>query len=315
MRKNSEAIVHLTGGLGNQLFQYAAALSLNPTKILLESSIGKPRRNKEGNPEIASFDLNQSAEIVETINSLNFVASKTAGFLLRTGVSPKKWENNGIVKQLLNTAGELVISVWRRKPLQIIQGKGIGFSPLHQKKSNQYLIGYFQSYIYSDSEGSKIKQIRIENPGRNLLELTKAADNELPLVVHYRFGDYLQEDHFGLPSNQYYKDAIKEIWDMNICRKIWVFSDEIETAKSRFPAEYVKFVRWIENIDDSSAATLEAMRLGKGYVIANSTFSWWGAYLSKNAKAPVIAPTPWFQGIPSPTDMSPPTWKTLNSKD
>ena len=182
MRKKSEVIVHLTGGLGNQLFQYAAAVSLNPTKILLESSIGKPRRNNGGDPEIASFELIQSAKIVETINSLNFIASKVAGFLLRTGVSPKNWENKGIVKQLLRTAGELVISIWRRQPLQIIQGKGIGFSPIEHKKSNQYLVGYFQSYIYSDSVASKIKQIKIENPGQDLLELTRAADTELPFA-------------------------------------------------------------------------------------------------------------------------------------
>lgn len=313
MKKNT-VIVHLTGGLGNQLFQYAAALSLNPSKISLESSIGKPRRNQLGDPEIASFELIQSANFVETTNSLNFFASKAAGFILRSGVSPKNWEKNRIIMTVLKIAGELVLSIWSRKHIRIIQGNGVGYSPLDQKNTNQYLIGYFQSHIYSDSVESIVRQIGIKQPGHDLLELIKAAETELPLVVHYRFGDYLQETKFGLPSNLYYQRAIKEIWDTGKCKKIWVFSDEIETAKSQFPTMFLDYVRWIENVDDSSAATLEAMRLGKGYVIANSTFSWWGAYLCKNPEVPVTVPSPWFHGMPSPSNMIPPSWKTLDAK-
>jgi len=69
----------------------------------------------------------------------------------------------------------------------------------------------------------------------------------------------------------------------------------------------------MENIDNSSASTLEAMRFGRGYVIANSTFSWWGAYLSHTDHAEVIAPDPWFQGMDSPDSLIPRNWQKRNS--
>ena len=313
MSVQSNVIVHLTGGLGNQLFQYAAALSLKPEKIVLECSIGKPRRNSEGEPEIASYWLHENTEFQKTKNPVNPAASKAAGFLLRSGTSPKNSEKNRVIRLLLKIAGGIVISIWRKQILVLTQGLGVGFTPLKQKNFDTYLIGYFQSHNYSDSINSEIKKIRVANPGRELLQVMQDAERDLPLVVHFRFGDYLKEDQFGEPSNQYYRDAINEMWSTGAYRKIWVFSDEIERAKCKFPSEFLSHVRWMENIDDSSASTLEAMRFGKGYVIANSTFSWWGAYLSHTNQAEVIAPSPWFQGMNSPDGLIPENWQLRHS--
>jgi len=66
-------------------------------------------------------------------------------------------------------------------------------------------------------------------------------------------------------------------------------------------------------VDNSPTATLQAMRFGRGYIIANSTFSWWGAYLSMTENAPVYAPSPWFKGMRSPEDLLPPHWKIVDS--
>jgi len=313
MSKQCKVIVHLTGGLGNQLFQYAAALSLKPQKIILECSVGKPRRDGEGEPEISAYLLHENTEFQKTKNPLNFAASKAAGFLLRSGTTPKNWENNKAVKLLLNIAGGIVISIWRKQILVLTQGRGVGFAPLEQTKFDRYLVGYFQSYKYSDSVNPEIKKIKLANPGMELLQVMQDAETELPLVVHFRFGDYLQEDKFGQPSSQYYCDAIGEMWSTGRYKKIWVFSDEIEKAKFKFPLEFLSHVRWMENIDDSSASTLEAMRFGRGYVIANSTFSWWGAYISHTDQAEVIAPDPWFQGMDSPDNLLPGNWQKRNS--
>jgi len=206
-----------------------------------------------------------------------------------------------------------VISIWRKQILVVRQAVGVGFTPLTEKKSNAYLIGYFQSYKYLDLVNSVIKKIKVANPGKELLQVMQDAEKESPLVVHFRFGDYLQEDKFGQPSNKYYREAIQEMWNSGRYKKIWVFSDEIEIAKSLFPSEFISHVRWMENIDKSSVSTLEAMRLGKGYVLANSTFSWWGAYLSHTDQAVVIAPSPWFQGMESPESLIPKNWQERNS--
>jgi hypothetical protein len=55
------------------------------------------------------------------------------------------------------------------------------------------------------------------------------------------------------------------------------------------------------------------MRLGEGYVIANSTFSWWGAYLSRSSNPLIIAPRPWFSKVESPRDLIPDSWLTIET--
>jgi hypothetical protein len=69
----------------------------------------------------------------------------------------------------------------------------------------------------------------------------------------------------------------------------------------------------IPEIDRSPAATLEVMRFGAGYVIANSSFSWWAAFLSKKPDVEVIAPQPWFQGMDEPRDLIPPNWQRIEA--
>jgi hypothetical protein len=95
---------------------------------------------------------------------------------------------------------------------------------------------------------------------------------------------------------------------------IWIFSDEIARAKELIEVDLdSNLVRWIEEVDQSPASTMELMRHGVGYVIANSTFSWWAAYLSYNTGSPVIAPDPWFKEIEEPAGLIPPSWNRLNA--
>jgi hypothetical protein len=96
--------------------------------------------------------------------------------------------------------------------------------------------------------------------------------------------------------------------DTSLYKKIWIFSDDIEGAKELIPQQFHSDIRWIYEIDGSVASTLEVMRLGFGYVIGNSTFSWWAAVLSHNSNGMVIAPTPWFTGIDEPHALVPKSW-------
>jgi len=89
---------------------------------------------------------------------------------------------------------------------------------------------------------------------------------------------------------------------------IWVFSDEENEARrilNWLPSARVKF---ISDVDGESAASLMAMRLGCAYVIANSTFSWWGAFLSECEEPLVVAPKPWFLGQHEPSFLIPQNW-------
>ena len=94
----------------------------------------------------------------------------------------------------------------------------------------------------------------------------------------------------------------------NLYDSIWLFSDEFEKALSFIPEKYLDIVKCVSEAQKSSAATLEIMRFGVGYIIGNSTFSWWGATLSHSLYPKVIAPEPWFKGMREPKDIIPTDW-------
>ena len=103
------------------------------------------------------------------------------------------------------------------------------------------------------------------------------------------------------------------MWDSSTFGKIWLFSDEPEEALSAIPSAYRNHIRVIPNLDSIPATTLELMRLGHGYVIANSSFSWWAASLSRNVGSQIVAPSKWFKGKEDPVDLIPAQWKRVDS--
>jgi hypothetical protein len=96
-----------------------------------------------------------------------------------------------------------------------------------------------------------------------------------------------------------------------LSKNIWIFTDEAESV-SEFVSPSPNFrVSIIGEIGLNSAETLELMRYGSGYVIANSTFSWWAAFLSYQSKCTTIMPTPWFQKKSSPIGIKPHDWTEI----
>lgn len=306
-------IVFLTGGLGNQLFQLANALTLDQDReLLLEWKLGRPRCNKQGLPDIMSLQLPKRVKLLNRTGN-SYFASKTAGFILRSGAAPKKWEKRSIVRGAILFFGRLVLSIHFRKPIKLIQGLGIGYSSTIRTQSQNFLIGYFQSYRFI-SDFQSFKQLQLLSLTHENAELDKfreIAKRENPIVVHLRLGDYKSENTFGIPSTSYYRKALFILTTKYPNSKIWVFSDEKIEAVKIFPSEYMHKVRWFTDNKLSSAETLEIMRLGKSYAIANSTFSWWGAILCKKEKPMVICPEPWFRFQDDPLDLIPPDWKRV----
>ena len=140
-------------------------------------------------------------------------------------------------------------------------------------------------------------------------ELSKV---EKPLVVHIRLGDYLAQKSFGIPSKDYYQEAIESLWSTNKYEKIWIFSNEPDKVKSYIPGHLSAACRTIDlNLNDA-AATLQLMRYGHGYVLSNSTFGWWGAFLSINGDVDVVVPKPWFKVAVDPDQIIPANWSRMS---
>jgi hypothetical protein len=301
----------LTGGLGNQLFQYAAGLYLaekHNLNLTADTSTGRPRTDLSGTPEIYSFDL----PLMDSINPIPFttpLVSRICGYRLRRALNRKIICRNSS-KLLDFIFRDFWISLSIKRFVKLFVAEELGNTPLPNYKRSTYLIGYFQTYYFAQYPKvyDSLMSLRLRHVNPDVAQYFALSELEKPLIVHVRLTDYLSEASFGIPSSKYYSDSIASQWDLGIYKKIWVFSDDIEGARQRIPQHFYSNIRWISPADFDSASTLEVMRFGHGYVIANSSFSWWGAFLSYKANTKIIAPNPWFIGKKDPLDLIPLEW-------
>jgi hypothetical protein len=144
-----------------------------------------------------------------------------------------------------------------------------------------------------------------------LAKFEELACLESPIMLHIRLGDYKINPDFGMLNSNFFNEGISEALKVKDVGMIWLFSDEPEIAMNLLKHEYRARVRVIPNFTGRSALTLEIMKLGRAFVISNSSFSWWGATLRKDQSAPVFAPGTWFRNLPEPRDLIPPNWKRI----
>lgn len=151
------------------------------------------------------------------------------------------------------------------------------------------LVGYFQTEKYFSHIKDEILEDfefidEIENPCENMME-----DIDNPISLHIRRGDFLRNsgNHFNL-TLEYYENALSH-YDKS--RQVIIFSDDPQWCKeqSLFDSD-----RFLVSESKNPYIDLCLMSLCSDFIIANSTFSWWGAWLSKNPNKKVIAPQKWF---------------------
>ena len=309
--KSNVVTIHLAGGLGNQLFQLAAGLSVAKNgSILIEPALAFPRRNAEGLIEIADFFL-PSNVLIDVDRAYSYPTHKFTNFILRLSGSATK---SRIIKNLpiVRLIGNYLMRKYLRRSVNLVVSEGLGYSEALEENSNApYLIGLFQSYKWLEDQGtrSKMESLRLREEGIEFRSLRDLALKEKPLVVHIRLGDYLAESEFGILDVNYYRKAIQKVLAAD--DKIWVFTNDEMLARQIFPKEYSQYVRWVTDTKLSSSQTLELMRYGTSFVIGNSTFSWWGALLNYSHSDRIVAPTPWFKSTESPRALIPPHWVTV----
>lgn len=290
--------VFLAGGLGNQLFQFACALSTNPQakNVILHG---------EKIPDLLEFKLPIR---IQFSSFQNVVDRKLLNLVLRqTG----KNKIDSKVNYLSMFIIKFVFHRTRFRNWNLVIPRGIGFDEkITPKNTRTIFMGYFQSYKWLiNSETLKsMRMIALLEESQWLDQIHKLADEESPIVVQIRRGDYLKEGKFGILDYHYFLRGISELKPYSSNSKIWIFTDDEEYVKETAPDGLVANARFVSAPNGSAAMTLEAMRFGKNYVISNSTFGWWGAFLSHNESAKVVCPVPWFSEIPEPCLIVPPDW-------
>jgi hypothetical protein len=303
--RNRKIYVVLNGGLGNQLFQLAAAMFYSQGRtILLEQKVGYPRVLNSGDATITDFFLPDDIEI--SARERNFLISKIANLQLRTGL--KSHRTTRI--KLLAVCGSFFQGMYIKSRVRVVINQGVGWWPLKtSNKRNELLIGYFQSHRNQDYQTLLvIHKIFMSQKGAELENLISLARIENPLVVHVRLQDYVAEPNFGIPGIGYYEEAIEQAFNPARHNKIWLFSDDGPQALSRIPKKLRSITRVIEDVDGSDCNSLVAMSHGKDFVIANSSFSWWAARMSVHNDAQVHYPQPWFVNMEDPCELVPSKW-------
>ena len=125
-------------------------------------------------------------------------------------------------------------------------------------------------------------------------EYQNQIENSNAVSIHVRRGDYLynQDMYVDLCSTEYYERAIRYICERVDMPSFFVFSDDINWCKQRFD-EIDRRILYIDNGNYSPYDDLQLMSLCQHNIIANSSFSWWGAWLNENKDKIVVAPNQW----------------------
>lgn len=313
MAKSLRAYVVLAGGLGNQLFQASALLGLDARyKKFFLLGISEPRMSLEGQPESQSL-LDLPSRKIPWI-FLAFL-KRVVNLNLKYSVPDIEVVRRTLIARTVKKFSELFFSLALFERIRIVNL--VDELPLVQRKTGTLLlIGYFQTRIFAENVKRAVNLNR-ENLvyGRTeTLELYHESLKSLPIILHVRRSDYVLDANFGLLRDLYYHNALKKLSaSFGEQNSIWVFSDDIDFARTILFEIEPRVSRWISEVDKSASMTLLVMSFGSAHIIANSSFSWWGAYLSETSFS-VLYPDSWLKGIPHRKDLFPGNWIPIASE-
>lgn len=303
--------VVLNGGLGNQLFQLAFLLHQSSEKpVILNPNLGLPRKNKNGEPDIASLIQNLPVAVTPS-KKPNIIHRKLSTLAIRESA-----KNRGFSApiEFLEIVYTLIFSFCYGHFRRVKINSGIGYDARLEEKLDSLNFGYFQTFRWASNPRvfELLSKLRPTVNSRELSQFIGSCTKKRILCVHVRLTDYKLENSFGVPSKSYYQKAINLAASLEGFEKIWLFSDEPGEALGYIPLEFQEILEVVPEFPGGVSETFELMRHCNSYVIGNSTFSWWGAFLSYNKNPIVVAPSKWFSMADSPLDLIPEAWHKID---
>lgn len=274
--------ISLAGGLGNQLFQWAAAYSLSRR---LNVALAVETRN------IERFDSSLSRRKYE----LDYFS------ISRPRYHPR------IIEKILHRAQTLGISADH-----VFRESGFRFDrQIDRVQAGTRLVGYFQSWRYFSHYETEIREILSDGatPKPDSHVLRQKLEGKSWIGVHVRRGDYLNfPEIFSILDGSYYSRSL-DFLGVSETDEIVVFSEDIEDAKALVPQGTI----FADSRTISHPGDVVTLLAKADHVVgANSSLSWWGAYLNDIEGAKKVFPSLWFGPKGWPTDdLIPATWTTL----
>jgi hypothetical protein len=266
-------IVKLKGGIGNQMFQYAAAKRLTyllGSELKLDITDFPDHNNRTFSLECFNIDI-QLANTHE-INSLKYCKETFMDRILNKALKPGP---NYILEQQTGFCPEIL--------------------ELHD---GVYLEGYWQSEKYfKDIESTIRNNFTFKTPPKgNSMKISRLIKSTESISIHVRRGDYINnpktKDTHGTCSTDYFEKALEYFSEFDKNFHLFIFSDDLPWAKANL--NFSHEVTFVSN-NDNDFEDLRLMSLCKHNIIANSSFSWWGAWLNNHSDKTIIAPSQWFK--------------------
>lgn len=265
-------IIRISGGLGNQMFQYAfyKYLQKKGYQPLIDINDYKQIQYHNG------FELGKVFSIAAEYADLNEV-KKLAFF------------KQGLLCKIYR---KIFKSELRKKTEVTSYDNSVNFS-----KGNFYLDGIWQDPTIVENVKDELMidfQFRINNMSRECRDMAENITKCNSVSVHIRRGDYLNSAKFvDICDKKYYIDSINYIRKQHNDASFFVFSDDIQWCKENLEhlSNNITYVNF--NRGKNSYLDMYLMTLCKHNIIANSTFSWWGAWLNANSNKLVICPKKW----------------------
>lgn len=290
-------------GLGNQLFQYSAGrYYANLHHANLRLALELPHRTMSHGEFPRPFLLAHFALEAE-------VRTLTLWDRLMLSENSKLQTASAPLKKLLGVETFIEPISQRYRFLPSLN--------MHRGVHVLYLIGYWQAYRFAEELSNELRhelRFKKEATGKNLEVLNRIRNSHNSVSLHVRRGDYALavEGKIVLPK-AYYTKAISLMQERLSEPTFFVFSDDVLFAREFLP-ENMRKVFIDHNDDFSSQEDLRLMSSCEHHVIANSSFSWWGAWLNARASKIVIAPRHWHLTKQSSyPDLMPPKWLQLDT--
>lgn len=273
-------VVRIWEGLGNQMFQYAMAKSLEyrtGQKVYLDinhaykDSFAWEGKHIGRDYMLDNFKITLEPVQVEKMPAFSFLKQQTI------------WDK---VIFYLGTK--------MKCPIGFLQDEdGMFHGEYFRRRGNYYVFGWFQQEAYfKDIRKVLLKEFRPKEKIAVPAELLRILKNENTVSIHVRRGDYLK---WGNACDSLYYHRAMEYMNQKVEKPIYlVFSDDMEWVRNNLPIQG-EVVEISENYNFKDYEELLIMSRCRHQIISNSTFSWWAAWLNQNDKKHVVAPSKWFQ--------------------
>lgn len=271
-------IVKIIGGLGNQMFQYAMGKYIENTyQIEVKYDIRSFEKYLLRKYELESFNINA------------------------------KYANNDELRRYTNYFTRGLKKVGRYLGVKniyyltrLLQEDNTGLLPQGIKiTDNLYLDGYWQNYLYVSKIQSLLRmQFTLKEPLHGLnAKVAESISSNQSIAMHIRRGDYVTNpdvaNKHGLCSIEYYNRCINSILKKVDSPRLFIFTDDPDWARNNINYD-IEMEIVDHNGSENACVDLILMSMCKYHIIANSSFSWWSAWLSSYPSKNVYAPKIWF---------------------